>query len=628
MLDIVLESIRAIIFAIILGYLCWFGKKDDLFRQTGWFYIVVGFALLLFGAVIDITDNFQNLNKFVVIGDTEPEAMLEKVVGFLLGSSLLAIGLWKWLPSTTRHSTGEEPVPLSADPARRWHGKWTLTIVFTITALVAIPFAAIIVNRVIGDLAERNLIRLAEGNTLQEARHLQSMAMGMLSTDQGSHPMAGEAMAGQMGEGSSTGAALLPAPSTLEILAGSEGLPGMYRSLVEGLNVARLSLLDSDGRILWSSDPSLNGSVYPKNASMEATTAHGVATEYVRGSELTDFEGVARRIDVMKMFLPIPDAASEEIIGVIIAERDVSEDVVIQVDDVRWAVFWTTVVTMGGLFLVLLGFIVAADVTIQGSRRRELAIVEVANRTLEDRVQERTRELEEAQDQLVRSEKLAAIGQLAGGVAHDLRNPLGAINNAIYYLKKRLGATEIAESNPRIGQFLQIAAEEVEHSNAIISDLMSFARVGVPSLSLTILGDVVGNALSTMDIRDNVHIVKQLDSDLPEVMADGEQLYRVFINLANNAQDAMPDGGELTVSTLKVDGNAEIAFRDTGVGISPDNMKKIFEPLFTTKTKGTGLGLAVSQQIVAKHGGSIQATSSPGEGTTFTVQLPLDFDQL
>ena len=166
----------------------------------------------------------------------------------------------------------------------------------------------------------------------------------------------------------------------------------------------------------------------------------------------------------------------------------------------------------------------------------------------------------------------------------------------------------------------------MEHSNAIISDLMSFARVGVPSLSPMDLGEVVANTLSSMEIRDNVHIVKQLDPDLPPVLADGEQLYRVFINLANNAQDAMPDGGELTISTLKVDDNAEIAFRDTGVGISADDMRKIFEPLFTTKTKGTGLGLAVSQQIVAKHGGSIQATSSPGEGTTFTVSLPLNTD--
>ena len=174
-------------------------------------------------------------------------------------------------------------------------------------------------------------------------------------------------------------------------------------------------------------------------------------------------------------------------------------------------------------------------------------------------------------------------------------------------ISKCVKLADITEANPRIGQFLEIAEEEVEHSNAIISDLMSFARVGVPSLSPTNLGEVVGSVLSTMEIRENVHVVKQFDPDSPEIMADGEQLYRVFINLANNAQDAMLDGGQLTISTQGVDGYAEVIFQDTGVGISEEHLKKIYEPLFTTKTKGTGLGLAVSLEMVVKHGGTIQS---------------------
>ena len=335
-------------------------------------------------------------------------------------------------------------------------------------------------------------------------------------------------------------------------------------------------------------------------------------------------DGVVRSIDVVETYVPLRATREGQIIGVMELYRDIANDVAVQVDDTKSMVLWTTIATMGTLFLVLFGFVVVADVSILKSRRRELAVVEEANSTLEARVQERTQELEEAQEQLVRSEKLAAIGQLAGGVAHDLRNPLGAINNAVYYLKKRLGASEIAQSNPRIGQFLQIVEEEVEHSNRIISDLMSFARVGVSSLSPTDLGEAVSNALSTLDIRNNVHVEKQLDPHLPQAMADTEQLYRVFINLANNAQDAMPDGGELNINTRYVDGFAEVAFRDTGVGISEEDMKKIFEPLFTTKTKGTGLGLAVCQQIVAKHSGSIQASSTTGAGSTFTVRLPLN----
>jgi signal transduction histidine kinase len=231
-------------------------------------------------------------------------------------------------------------------------------------------------------------------------------------------------------------------------------------------------------------------------------------------------------------------------------------------------------------------------------------------------------QLVEAQDQLLRTEKLAVIGQLSAGVAHDLRNPLGAINNAIYYLKRRLGASEMAQSNPRIGQFLQVIEDEVAHSNQIITDLMGFARISSPSLSSANLGETIQDMLSSIEVRNNVRIVKRFEPELPEVLADPEQLRRVFINLTMNAQEAMPDGGELTISTRRVNGFAEAAFSDTGIGIPDENLKKVFDPLFTTKTKGTGLGLAVCQEIVTRHRGTIGVASKPGEGTTFTVRLP------
>ena len=142
---------------------------------------------------------------------------------------------------------------------------------------------------------------------------------------------------------------------------------------------------------------------------------------------------------MVNSYLPLLDTPDGKIVGVMEVTRDVSSDVALQVDDAKSAVLWTTLGTMGSLFLVLFGFIVVADVSIYRSNRREMSMVEEANHTLEDRVQQRTQALAEAQDQLVRTEKLAAIGQLAAGVAHDLRSPLGAINNAVYYLKRRLG---------------------------------------------------------------------------------------------------------------------------------------------------------------------------------------------
>ena len=321
MLDIVLESIGALILGLILGYLWWFGRKNSLLQQPGWFYVVAGFALMLFGGIVDITDNFESLNKYIVIGDTEAEAMLEKVVGFLLGSSLLAFGLWKWLPAVFHQTSGPSGAPLSSGQAGKRHRKWTLTILFSLTAIVAIPLAAIILNRVIFDMAESNLIRLTESHTVREGRHMRSMAMGMLTPSQGQPSMQGMAMPGEIELNSSEGAASPAGPTTMEDLASPQGLPSTYRMLVSGLNIARISLLDLNGRTVWSSDPNSNGVLYPDLEPLQAAVTQGSASEFVRDSDLMDLDGIPRRIDVIKMFLPISDADTGEIVGVILADR-------------------------------------------------------------------------------------------------------------------------------------------------------------------------------------------------------------------------------------------------------------------------------------------------------------------
>ena len=248
---------------------------------------------------------------------------------------------------------------------------------------------------------------------------------------------------------------------------------------------------------------------------------------------------------------------------------------------------------------------------------------EELNQTLETRIEERTRELEDAQGQLVRSEKLAALGQLAGGVAHDLRNPLGSIKNAVYYINKKIEASDLARSNPKVIQFLNIIDDEVTHSDQIITDLLLFSRVDSPALSPISIPKVIDDSMSRFQMRTDIHLVKQYDADLPEVMADPEQLQRAFMNIASNAQDAMPQGGRLTITARKVDRLFEVAFADTGDGIKERDIERVLEPLFTTKSNGTGLGLAVCQQIVSKHGGAIEVTSKEGQGSTIYIRLPL-----
>ena len=181
-------------------------------------------------------------------------------------------------------------------------------------------------------------------------------------------------------------------------------------------------------------------------------------------------------------------------------------------------------------------------------------------------------DLKDTQERLVRAERLAAIGELAAGVAHDLRNPLGAIKNAVYYVKDKVRDTELLAQNPRVGEFLDIVDEGIEISTQVLEDLTEFARVNPPNRSPTELNVVVENSLVRAKLKDSVHVVKQLEPELPAMNADSEQLRRAFDNLLSNADDAMPEGGTLTITGRAVDGSVEVQFADTGEGISDANV--------------------------------------------------------
>jgi PAS domain S-box-containing protein len=232
-------------------------------------------------------------------------------------------------------------------------------------------------------------------------------------------------------------------------------------------------------------------------------------------------------------------------------------------------------------------------------------------------------ELRETQEQLVRSEKLAAIGQLAGGVGHELRNPLSAIKNAVYYIKRKVAMSELAQKEPRVMEFLDIMDDEINSSNKIISDLLGFSRVGKPSVSPTQIRNVIEDALPHLTIPENIKLTGKLDADLPEVEIDADQIRQVFINVIMNAVEAMPEGGKLAIGANRRDEFLEVKIADTGCGIPQEAADKIFDPLFTTKAKGIGLGLSVCKAIIDRHQGDIEVKSQVGKGTTFTIRLPL-----
>ena len=250
-------------------------------------------------------------------------------------------------------------------------------------------------------------------------------------------------------------------------------------------------------------------------------------------------------------------------------------------------------------------------------RRRDYALALVDERTAA--LKSSLAALESTQEQLVRSERLAAVGQLASAVGHELRNPLGVISNSLYLLR---GATA-DNGDERMQRHLGTAEREVAAATLIISDLLDFARGRDPIVASVDVAPLVDEALEVAPPPDGITVTRELGSGLPAVAADRDQLRQVLLNLITNGYDAMSQGGVLRIATSSTDGRVSIKVSDQGEGMSDDTRSHLFEPFFTTKARGVGLGLAVTQRIVGAHGGTIAVDSQPGAGATFTLSLPV-----
>ncbi|MGD6933502.1 MAG: sensor histidine kinase [Candidatus Bathyarchaeia archaeon] len=236
--------------------------------------------------------------------------------------------------------------------------------------------------------------------------------------------------------------------------------------------------------------------------------------------------------------------------------------------------------------------------------------LEKANQNLETLVAEKTAELK-------RTERLAAIGSTASMVGHDLRNPLTAISSAIYYLRKNYGKQLDSKGN----DMLELIQKNVQFSDKIINDLLEYSREIHLERTLTDPQSVVEEALAILNVPSNVQII-YYSAKNQEIPLDFDKMKRVFVNIIKNAVDAMPNGGKLEIETQQIEGGIKTSFSDTGHGISEENQKNLFQPLFTTKAKGMGFGLAICQRIVEAHNGKISIRSILGKGTTVTVELP------
>jgi signal transduction histidine kinase len=268
--------------------------------------------------------------------------------------------------------------------------------------------------------------------------------------------------------------------------------------------------------------------------------------------------------------------------------------------------------------ILAIGLLAAVLVTVVVetlSRRRDYAAAQVEERTAS--LRDAIGELEQAQAQLIRQERLAAVGQLASTVGHELRNPLGVVMNVLYLMEAGAGD----DPDGPVRRHIATAKREISAATLIVSDLLDYSAERKPLLGPVQVSELVDEALSVAPPPKNVQVSRDGDAQVT-VEADHDQIRQALLNLITNGYDAMPGGGVLTVSATTGPESVQITVTDTGVGMDAETRDSIFAPFFTKKTRGIGLGLAVTRRIVEAHHGTITVDSTPSVGSSFTVSLP------
>jgi signal transduction histidine kinase len=215
------------------------------------------------------------------------------------------------------------------------------------------------------------------------------------------------------------------------------------------------------------------------------------------------------------------------------------------------------------------------------------------------------------------AERLATIGKVAGGIAHELRNPLNVIKTSVYFLANARNA-----SAEKIRDHLERIERQVTAADRVITALNDFARLPIPELQRFDIGLFLKDVLELTPLPEKVQVEWSIPEPAPLVLGDRSQLHIVFSNLIRNARDAMPGGGKLTLAAQSMGDTVEITVQDSGVGVKPEDLTRVFEPLYSTKAKGIGLGLSIAHEIVGRHQGTLRVESEVGVGSSFIVCLP------
>ena len=401
----------------------------------------------------------------------------------------------------------------------------------------------------------------------------------------------------------------------LPLLAVEKSGPVLFdrhiRKFLQPFDIVKIKIYNVESRVIYSTDPAIIGKFDPDNKRLKRALLGDNDSKLEKKNKVIDLAGEQRfDVDVVETYVPVRDAAGK-VTG--------SFEVYINVTKYRAEI--RNVVAMSISVLALILFIVFA-----------FSFLIVRRGTLQ---------LKEAQMELLRREKLAMLGIVAGNVGNELRNPLGVMSNAVFFLESQLGAADQS-----VREYLEIIRKEIDGSQRVLSDFVDFFRAASPRAQEFPIEELIKQSLAGCALPESVRVSVELPEALPVIKVDPSQIRQVLRNLITNALQAMPQGGELRIGAHRADRAAggagfaiagahagspppesaalvEISVADCGAGISPENLGRIFLPLFSTKARGIGLGLSICKSLVEANGGVIEVTSEPGRGACFTVRFPV-----
>ncbi|MDA1128418.1 MAG: ATP-binding protein [Chloroflexi bacterium] len=380
---------------------------------------------------------------------------------------------------------------------------------------------------------------------------------------------------------------------------------------------ARIKLWAGDGTVIYSTDPSQVGEQFPTKENLLKALQDG------NGIEIKVPEDPENELDrhlgtLMEVYTPIVFPGTTTPAGSFEIYQYYGPTAA-RIDSMRRWLFGAIGLGFGTLYLGLVFIVWGGWRTIN----RQQTQLETFNSELEAMVKDRTEELERAHEQLLDSQRLAAIGELAGGVAHELRSPLSAIMNAVYYIKGKLVDNGGSNGNNKVKEFLNVMDYEIEHSNEIITSMMDYARMPTHESEPVNIQELVDESMTNSNYNGAIMVSKEFDENLPAVSLDRAMVSKALRAMIENARESMPNGGTLKITAKQSGGYLVMDIKDSGHGIAPSELTKVFDPMFSTRNRGVGLGLPIAHQVMRWHGGSLEIVSAPGSGTTVTITLPL-----